>query len=69
MSTNIYHIDLDWVIIEKIAVRVAIILLAVQCDALNSFIGLFIWKGLLCFPATLSPTLTPQILFSALQSS
>ena len=38
-STNIYHIDLDWVIIEKIAVRVAVILLAVQCDALSSLIS------------------------------
>jgi len=38
MSTNIYHIDLDWYVIEKIAVRVAIILLAVQCDALNALI-------------------------------
>ena len=34
--TTIYHIDLDWVMIEKIAVRVAVILLAVQCDALSS---------------------------------
>tara|TARA_R100001594_G_scaffold76520_1_gene111141 strand:+ start:521 stop:640 length:120 start_codon:yes stop_codon:yes gene_type:complete len=39
MSTKIYHIELDWVIIEKIAVRVAVILLAVQCDALNSLIA------------------------------
>jgi hypothetical protein len=38
MST-IYHIDLDWVIIEKIAVRVAVILLAVQCDALSSVLS------------------------------
>jgi hypothetical protein len=38
MSTKIYHIDLDWIKIEKIAVRVAIILLAVQCDALNALI-------------------------------
>ena len=36
--TTIYRIDLDWVMIEKIAVRVAIILLAVQCDALNSLL-------------------------------
>jgi hypothetical protein len=36
MATTIYHVDLDWVMIEKIAVRVAVILLAVQCDALNS---------------------------------
>ena len=33
MSTTIYNIELDWVKIEKIAVRVAVILLAVQCDA------------------------------------
>jgi len=39
MSTTIYHLDLDWVIIEKIAVRVALILLAVQCDALNALIA------------------------------
>ena len=37
--TTIYHIDLDWIIIEKIAVRVALILLAVQCDALNALIA------------------------------
>jgi hypothetical protein len=37
--TTIYHIDLDWVIIEKIAVRIALILLAVQCDALNALIA------------------------------
>jgi len=37
--TTVYHIDLDWVIIEKIAVRVAIILLAVQCDALSSVLS------------------------------
>jgi hypothetical protein len=37
--TTIYHIDLDWVMIEKISVRVAIILLAVQCDALNNLIA------------------------------
>jgi hypothetical protein len=37
--TTIYHIDLDWVIIEKIAVRVAVILLAVQCDALSSVLS------------------------------
>ena len=36
MSTTIYNIELDWVMIEKIAVRVAVILLAVQCEALNS---------------------------------
>ena len=35
-SFGSYHIDLDWVIIEKIAVRIAVILLAVQCDALSS---------------------------------
>ena len=39
MGTTIYHVDLDWVMIEKIAVRIAIILLAVQCDALNSLIS------------------------------
>ena len=39
MSTKIYHIDVDWVIIEKIVVRVAVILLAVQCDALSSLIS------------------------------
>jgi hypothetical protein len=39
MATTIYHVDLDWVIIEKIAVRVAVILLAVQCDALKSLIS------------------------------
>ena len=32
MSTT-YHIDLDWVMIEKIAVRITILLLAFQCDA------------------------------------
>ena len=37
--TTIYHVDLDWVMIEKIAVRVAVILLAVQCDALNALIS------------------------------
>ena len=37
--TTIYHIDLDWVMIEKIAVRVAVILLAVQCDALSSVLS------------------------------
>ena len=36
MSTTIYNIELDWVKLEKIAVRVAVILLAVQCDALNT---------------------------------
>ena len=39
MATTIYHVDLDWVIIEKIAVRVAVILLAVQGDALNCLIS------------------------------
>jgi hypothetical protein len=39
MATKIYHIDLDWVMIEKISVRVAVILLAVQCDALNALIS------------------------------
>ena len=38
MSTTIYNIELDWIKIEKITVRVAVILLAVQCDALNSLI-------------------------------
>ena len=37
--TTIYHIDLDWVIIEKIAVRIAILLLAFQCDVLNDVIS------------------------------
>ena len=39
MGTTIYHVDLDWVMIEKIAVAIAIISLAVQCDALNSLIS------------------------------
>ena len=39
MATTIYNIEMDWVKIEKIAVRVAVILLAVQCDALNSLIN------------------------------
>ena len=38
MSTTIYNIEMDWVKIEKIAVRVPVILLAVQCDALNNLI-------------------------------
>ena len=38
MSTTIYNIEMDWVKIENIAVRVAVILLAVQCDALNNLI-------------------------------
>jgi len=37
MST-IYHIDLDWIKIEKIAVRITVIALVVQCDALNALI-------------------------------
>jgi hypothetical protein len=39
MTTKIYHVDLDWIMIEKISVRVAVILLAVQCDALNALIS------------------------------
>ena len=38
MSTTIYNIELDWVKLEKIAVRVAVILLSEQCDALNNLI-------------------------------
>jgi hypothetical protein len=37
--TTIYHIDLDWVVIEKIAVRIVILLLAWQCDALNDVVS------------------------------
>jgi hypothetical protein len=37
--TTIYHIDLDWVKIEKIAVRLVLIALVVQCDALNNVIS------------------------------
>jgi len=37
--TTIYHIDLDWVIIEKIAVRIAVIILAVQCNDLSSVLS------------------------------
>jgi len=37
MSTT-YHIDLDWIKIEKIAVRITVIALVVQCDALNALI-------------------------------
>ena len=37
MST-IYHIDLDWIKIEKIAVRITVIDLVVQWDALNALI-------------------------------
>ena len=36
MATTIYNIEMDWVKIEKIAVRVAVILLSVQWDALNT---------------------------------
>ena len=38
MATTIYNIEMDWVKIEKIAVRVAVVLLAVQSDALNNLI-------------------------------
>ena len=38
MSTTIYNVELDWVKIEKIIFRVAVMLLAVQCDALNNVI-------------------------------
>ena len=38
MST-IYHIDLDWIKIEKIAVRITVIALVVKCDALNALIS------------------------------
>ena len=38
MATTVYNIEMDWVKIEKIAVRVAVILLAVKCDALNNLI-------------------------------
>ncbi len=38
MATTIYNIEMDWAKIKKIAVRVAVILLAVQCDALNNLI-------------------------------
>ena len=37
--TTIYHIDLDWVMIEKIAVRIAVIILAVQCNDLSSVLS------------------------------
>tara|TARA_Y100000401_G_scaffold92135_1_gene78172 strand:+ start:1578 stop:1703 length:126 start_codon:yes stop_codon:yes gene_type:complete len=39
MSTTIYNVELDWVIIEKIATRLVILAVAIQCDTLNSVIS------------------------------
>tara|TARA_Y100001951_G_C11055265_1_gene137856 strand:- start:280 stop:405 length:126 start_codon:yes stop_codon:yes gene_type:complete len=39
MSTTIYNVELDWVMIEKIATRIVILAVAIQCDALNSVIS------------------------------
>ena len=39
MSTTIYNIELDWVKLEKIATRIVILAVAIQCDTLNSVIS------------------------------
>ena len=39
MSTTIYNVELDWVKLEKIATRIVIIAVAIQCDTLNSVIS------------------------------
>ena len=33
---NVYHIDLDYVLIEKIAVRVVLLAMVVQCDTVSA---------------------------------
>ena len=33
---NIYHIDLDYVLIEKIAVRIVLLAMVVQCDTVSA---------------------------------
>jgi hypothetical protein len=33
---NVYHIDLDYILIEKIAVRVVLIAMVVQCDTVSA---------------------------------
>mgnify|MGYP003134642496 FL=1 len=39
MSTTIYNVELDWVKLEKIATRIVILAVAIQCDTLNSVIS------------------------------
>ena len=39
MSTTIYNIEIDWYKVEKIATRIIIIAVAIQCDTLNSVIS------------------------------
>ena len=39
MSTTIYNVELDWVKLEKIATRVVILAVAIQCDTLNSVLS------------------------------
>jgi hypothetical protein len=39
MSTTIYNIELDWVKLEKIATRIVILAVAIQCDTLNSVLS------------------------------
>jgi hypothetical protein len=33
---NVYHIDLDYVLIEKIAVRIVLLAMVVQCDTVSA---------------------------------
>lgn len=39
MSTTIYNVELDWVKLEKIATRIVILAVAIQCDTLNSVLS------------------------------
>ena len=36
MNTTIYNIELDWSIIEKIAVRIVLLAMVVQCDTVTT---------------------------------
>jgi hypothetical protein len=38
MSTTIYNVEIDWFKVEKIATRLVILAIAIQCDTLNSII-------------------------------